>query len=330
MSAYVYLLWHANEPRFKIGKAEDIATRIAQLGVTQFDLARAKALEVADCAQALNLERALHRMFQRFRLTPGDSAARAYPGLQDGRRDGDTEWFSAQCWERLHTFIEQNEDLLDCNWVPKDLVQTMVVPYGEEHDRRVLRQQYADIRALYGCALAPQPQPADGKTSLRWSRLHNAGMIPELERKRQDNVLGTVERTAEALRDIAQVCDFVAVVQTPEGYKLVGEAPVRRKSFLKLGFEKLLPLLSGRKSAIRITKDHFFALDLRGAPGMAPEEAGDYATWRERLFWAQKPALPGFDVSLRVGELERAMRILRDVFGMQEPADELALSAGAP
>lgn len=329
MSAYVYLLWHAKEPRFKIGKAEDIATRIAQLGVTQFDLARAKALAVADCAQALNLERALHRLFQRYRLTPGGSAVAEYPGLNDARHDGDTEWFSAQCWERLHTFIEQNEDLLDCSWVPKDLVKTLVVPYGEEHDRRRLRQQYADIRALYGCALTPQPEPADGKTPLRWSRLHNAGMIPELERKRQDNVLGTVERTAEALRDIAQVCDFVAVVQTPEGYKLVGEAPARRKSFLKLGFEKLSPLLAGRKPAIRITKDHFFALDLLGAPGQAPDEAPDYASWRERLFWTQTPALPGFDVSLRVGELERAMRILRDVFGMQDKEPDLAMLGAA-
>lgn len=329
MSAYVYLLWHKTEPRFKIGKADNLYTRIQQLGIPQFDLTRTKLLETDDCSQAINLERILHRMFQRFRLMPGPAAPLSCPELRVGRQDGDTEWFSAECWGRLHNFVEQNEDLLDCNWVSEEDVRRLVQPLGDVRNPKEYREQHADIRVLYGTALSkPAEEPAE-KALVRWNRLHRFGMISKLELKRKNNVLDTVNRIQEALETLASTCRFVAVVQTPEGYKLVGEAPMGSKSLLTLTLEKLKPMLSGRYSASRTWTRHFFSLDLQGAPGEAPESASCYESWRQRLAWAQTPAMPGFDVPLRVTEAQRATEILRDVFGvaMNEPSWGLPLLA---
>lgn len=316
MSAYVYLLWHKTEPRFKIGKADNLRTRIQQLGISQFDLARTKLLELDDCSQAVNLERVLHRMFQRHRLMPGQAAPVSCPELRSKRHDGDTEWFSAECWGRLHNFVEQNEDLLECSWVTAEEVCEHVQPLGDVRNPKEYREQHADVRVLYGSILSkPVEEPAT-KAAVRWNRLHRFGMIPKLELKRKNNVMDTVSRIHEAFETLARTCSFIAVVQTPEGYKLVGEAPMGSKSLLTLTLEKLKPMLSGRYSASRTWTRHFFALDLAGAPGQEPETATCYESWCERLAWSQTPAVPGFDVPLRLTEVQRATEILRDVFGV--------------
>jgi hypothetical protein len=43
MSSFVYLLQHESEPRFKIGKANDIAARVRQLGHTSFNFKTSRA-----------------------------------------------------------------------------------------------------------------------------------------------------------------------------------------------------------------------------------------------------------------------------------------------
>jgi hypothetical protein len=286
VSAYVYLLWHKSEARFQIGTMDHMVARPVDLELSAFDNARTKALCLTDYAMAKNAAQAMHRMFQRYRILPGENAMRQYPALAEG----DAEWFSAECWGRLHTFIEDTEDLLDCKWLAP-----------------------ADAQALF----APTDMQADSQqgTAKLFSR--------ELER--QNDIHDTVKRAGDVLEAITRACWFVAVVRTDEGYQMVGEAPAQRASFLQQGFELLFPLLKGGHAASDTKKGHYFAVSMRGAPGQAPEDAADYETWRERLVWAEKPHLPGFDVPLQASEAERAGRILRDVLGVPYPAGSLAI-----
>jgi len=108
MAAYVYILVHKDKPRFKIGKALDLAARVAQLTYDELDLTKSRALEVLDEAAAFNLERALHRCFDKWRLTADDMVS------QEGERfTGYTEWFRTECFDRLMSFVDQNTELFD-------------------------------------------------------------------------------------------------------------------------------------------------------------------------------------------------------------------------
>lgn len=113
MAAHVYLLRHATEPRFKIGKANDLAARVLQLGRSQFNLLTSIAIEVESPEDATNLERLLHRAFRQHRLNPAcSSTGWMYPGLAAGKHDGMSEWFSAACWERLQGLLSHLKDLV--------------------------------------------------------------------------------------------------------------------------------------------------------------------------------------------------------------------------
>jgi hypothetical protein len=108
MAAYVYILVHKDKPRFKIGKAVDIAARVAQLTYDELDFTKSLALEVADEAAAFNLERALHRCFDKWRLSADDMVE-----LEGERFTGYTEWFRAECFDKLMAFVDQNTELFD-------------------------------------------------------------------------------------------------------------------------------------------------------------------------------------------------------------------------
>jgi hypothetical protein len=277
VSAYVYLLWHKSEARFQIGTMDHLSARPVNVELSQFDNARTKALCLADYAMAKNAEQAMHRLFQRYRILPGEEATRQYPALAEG----DAEWFSAECWGRLHTFIEDNEDLLDCRWLAQPDVQALFVPVVTRAEG--LRDPFE-------------------------------GFTRELET--QNDIHDTVKRAGDVLTAIARACRFVAVVQTADGYQMVGEAPVQRASFLRQGFELLFPLLNDGHAAADTKEGHYFAVSMRGAPGQSADEAANYEAWRERLVWAEKPQMPGFDVPLQAGEAQQARRILRDVLGV--------------
>lgn len=106
MSAFVYFLPHASEPRFKIGKAIDVGARLRQLGKQLFDLGRCTAVQVASDHDALNLEKMLHRAFAQWRV-PKEAVA----ATEGARTDGDTEWFQLNCFERLRQFLDHSEDI---------------------------------------------------------------------------------------------------------------------------------------------------------------------------------------------------------------------------
>lgn len=121
MPSYVYLLAHPTEPRFKIGKAININSRLQQLGRTQFDLSSSQALEVFTEAESDNLERLLHRAFSQWRL---DSDV---VHVSDGARlAGHSEWFHCDCKARLAAFINANMDLLQCRMIDSHELQELV------------------------------------------------------------------------------------------------------------------------------------------------------------------------------------------------------------
>jgi hypothetical protein len=127
MAAYVYILVHKDKPRFKIGKALDIAARVAQLTYDELDFTRSRALEVQDEAAAFNLERALHRCFDKWRMSAEDIVS------QEGERfAGYTEWFRTECFDRLMSFVDQNAELFDYKLLSSAQLQTKMKPANSD------------------------------------------------------------------------------------------------------------------------------------------------------------------------------------------------------
>lgn len=121
VSAFVYILPHPVAPRFKIGKAIHIPSRVRQIGVDQFDFSRSSALRVGTETEAYNLERMLHRVFGRYRVPEEDIIA--FEGV---RPDGASEWFDTSCEPRLTQFLSENADLLGFSRLDASEVQNLV------------------------------------------------------------------------------------------------------------------------------------------------------------------------------------------------------------
>ena len=281
MSAYVCLLWHKSEARFKIGTMDLLASSSIELDQSLFDMTRTKAVCLADFALALNASQLLERAFQRYRITPSEEAKRAYPELSLG----DAQWFKAECEGRLLTFVEDNEDLLDCRFVSPAEIASLFVTAGS--------------------ALAKEFEPRS---------------FAKQELDCQNSIQETVQRAGETLRGIARACRFVAVVRSSEGYQLIGEATVQHAAYLEQGFEQLFPVLKHGQVSEHTGTAHYFVVPMSGEPGLSPEDAVDYETWRERLVWSEKPELPGFDMPLRSSEARHATAILQKVFGRATPS----------
>lgn len=105
MRSHVYLLQHSSQPRFKIGKADDILSRARSFKWESIDFAKSRALAVSSNSDAFALERLLHLAFKSFRI---DSEIVTSSG---GVVDGASEWFRSECWPRLLRYLEENSDL---------------------------------------------------------------------------------------------------------------------------------------------------------------------------------------------------------------------------
>lgn len=101
MTSHVYVLVHATEPRLKIGKADHILSRCANLGIRDFDFERSFGLRVASSKEAFRTERALHQMMDEWRLAPEDFAT-------EGRAaaSGSTEWFDVRCLPEIEKALD--------------------------------------------------------------------------------------------------------------------------------------------------------------------------------------------------------------------------------
>ncbi len=85
----VYILPHRSEPRFKIGKANDLSARIAQIGKkNELDISKVFVLEAGSKERAFEIEKSLHRLFSPARLE----------GDRDAWGDGFSEWFCASVY----------------------------------------------------------------------------------------------------------------------------------------------------------------------------------------------------------------------------------------
>ena len=113
---FVYLLLHSREPRFKIGKANDIWKRIYGIGGRDsFNTSDSLCVKTHSPEQAYKLERALHKLFDRWKIAPDPSR----------RFSGDTEQFDIACLDRVVRFLSDNQDLTD-GAVPLPLPKPMV------------------------------------------------------------------------------------------------------------------------------------------------------------------------------------------------------------
>lgn len=95
--SYVYLIRHATEPRFKIGKSNEPIGRSKSFGD---DLDLENSLQIHLGHRAYGIEKGLHAILDAYRLPPVST------------NDGATEWFRLECWNRCLAFFEQHNDLI--------------------------------------------------------------------------------------------------------------------------------------------------------------------------------------------------------------------------
>jgi hypothetical protein len=300
VTAYVYLLWHKTEPRFKIGKADDIAVRTAQLGAAQFDFHRSRALVVPDCAAAHRLERILHRSFHAFRLIPGEPYDDSYPSLHWGRRDGDTEWFASVCAERVHVFVTQNQDLFDCEWVSdEDLLAQGQTAQAVPDQRKAIT--------------AGRPMKT-ATAADAWAPVREEFRVKERETEQLAYDLGS------ELEELRALSRFMAVLKTQRGYTLVGSADGAQRRKVQHRLRKLEPVAKKQSTATFGDQDsyrqpgHYFMLELLGEPGRDSDAAECFDSRLAQLVWHQTPSVPDFDLSLQISEMAVASEMLQDVF----------------
>ncbi len=116
---FVYLLKHKTEPRFKIGKANDIPQRISSIGGRDsYDLIGSRCINARTPGNACRVERLLHRMFFAWHL----------PVKIAQRFIGDTEQFDIECFGAVIAFVEANKALLDIDAVDGLPLRQVVPP----------------------------------------------------------------------------------------------------------------------------------------------------------------------------------------------------------
>jgi hypothetical protein len=209
MPAYVYLLAHKSQPRFKIGKALNLQPRIQQLGPGRFDLRKSRALRVADDTLAYSLERLLHRAFAQARIAAVDL-------VQDEResQDGNTEWFKASCMGRLTRFLEQNKDLLDFE------------PVGNAELRQLVGARRPTAKA------APRPTDAMRQANRAQDELADALAVSEL-----------VEGLHTPLTRLSEHSQGLAFTPGANGYGLLaGKCTTQQACTVQECLDKLLSL----------------------------------------------------------------------------------------
>lgn len=129
--AYVYILPHIEHQRFKIGKANDVHRRMGSIGDV-FDLSQSKSIKLNNADAAYNLERALHRCFDKWRIPALEIAEQ-----DGGKLSGYTEWFQSGCLTKLLSFVESNKELFDYDCVePLRVIETKSKT-GQPHKKRL-------------------------------------------------------------------------------------------------------------------------------------------------------------------------------------------------
>ena len=128
----VYVVPHATEPKFKIGKANDVLDRLQTLGsLTDFNLDESLCIRLPSKKDAFRVETILKRMFHKWNI----------PFDKKNRYDGDTEQFEMACFPRLVRLLNESADLFD--GLPQPLPEAQPRVAGA----KVARLQWHESRA---------------------------------------------------------------------------------------------------------------------------------------------------------------------------------------
>ncbi|AZE10480.1 hypothetical protein C4K10_2200 [Pseudomonas chlororaphis subsp. aureofaciens] len=188
MTSHVYILRHAQHPRFKIGKANDIIGRARNFRLEAIDFSNSFGLSVASEIDAYALERILQRIFRHARLDADQVIASG-----DGR-DGASEWFDISCWSRLMRYLEDNRDLHPHEIVSGESLallvnkllqstETVLARAQLKKEKEVRRIERQETQLLFR-----REQMVELEQNLRLIRLK---LVEELERNRRErNVVG--------------------------------------------------------------------------------------------------------------------------------------------
>lgn len=133
--SYVYLVRHATEPRFKIGKADDPFLRSKSFG-ENLDLE--SSLQIHLGHRAYGIEKGFHAIFDAYRLPPVSA------------NDGATEWFQLECWDQCLAFFNQHNDLIGAlpGSIPKPVPSSVTVLTAEEKAERRQRRLETERRRI--------------------------------------------------------------------------------------------------------------------------------------------------------------------------------------
>ena len=148
----VYILPHATEARLKIGKADNVQLRAAQLGLSTFDFDLGFVFEVDTSEAAYNAERTLQRLFAKFRLKDVPES------------DGATEWFFLDCLDLLLLRATENASLLGIKAIVLRSGYGARIPLG--HEVRGTVEKWAAARNVSntpGAETSPKDVFADYK-----------------------------------------------------------------------------------------------------------------------------------------------------------------------
>lgn len=101
---FLYLLFHATDPLFKIGTALDVWVRIPQLP-DEINIGRSRCIEFPEGPFAVRVEKLLHAFFM------------AHNKPRPHKGSGYTEWYDQAVFLDVIAFIERNQEMLRCGTI---------------------------------------------------------------------------------------------------------------------------------------------------------------------------------------------------------------------
>lgn len=186
--SHVYILRHIQQPRFKIGKANDIISRARNFRWDTIDFSNSFGISVPSEMDAYTLEKILHRTFRHARVSADEVIAGG------GNADGASEWFAISCWPRLLRYLEDNHDLHPHEIIDGESLGLVVKKLTQPSEAALAREQWKSekearrVERQEAHLALHRAQMAELGQSLRLIR---PKLVEELEHHRQErNVVG--------------------------------------------------------------------------------------------------------------------------------------------
>jgi T5orf172 domain len=135
--SHVYILKHSKLPLIKIGKANDVLSRICSIGNVHFNILESFCLKLASPEEAYQLERFLHFVFKKHRVDPEQAK------IELGNISGVTEWFDLECLDKLTqllSLIEDTVSFIKSKISPKEISNTSEISDEVKIQRRLTKE----------------------------------------------------------------------------------------------------------------------------------------------------------------------------------------------